>query len=281
MLDSIKEFASSTFNTAVNRVKNPAFGAFSLSWCAFNWKSILYLFLSGGDVLDKINYISSNSSWKTAILYPCFSVAVICAVLPWINNIISRWQAKPIDNNDSIDNLRKAKLILRATRLQRLQAKHDVTYDKVKTGAEKDIQNMKEEIISSKDRVGALTSELKEKEEELYVARGEITTANSIIKEMKSKLEKQNNNYSVLKKEFDDFKSITGKVTIKENKVLPSFGNLNEKKLKELEGINWSKAASISQTESLLVREPKEKPGSVSLHTNTDNKITKRKDRNQ
>lgn len=69
MLESLKEFTTSTFNTAMNRVKNPAFGAFAISWCAFNWKSILYLFLSDYGVYDKINYISENSSWLTVILY--------------------------------------------------------------------------------------------------------------------------------------------------------------------------------------------------------------------
>ncbi|WP_421016115.1 hypothetical protein [Klebsiella michiganensis] len=159
MLESIKEYLSSTINTAANRISNPIFGAFALSWCAFNWKSILYLFLSDYGVFDKINYISENSDWKTAILFPCLSVLFLCGGLPWVNNIVSAWQAKPIDNSDSIENHRKAKRILRATRLQRLNAKHDVTYDRVKTGAEKDIQDMREKITESQDRMGELTKE--------------------------------------------------------------------------------------------------------------------------
>lgn len=159
MLESLKEYFSSTINTAAQRVSNPVFGAFSLSCIAFNWKSILYLLLSDSGIIDKITYISDNSSWSTVILFPCLSVVVLCGGLPWINNLISAWQAKPLDNNDSIENHRKAKRILRATRLQRLQAKHDVTYDKVKTGAEKDIQGMKEQITESQARMGELTAE--------------------------------------------------------------------------------------------------------------------------
>lgn len=159
MLESLKEYFSSTVNTAAQRVSNPVFGAFVLSWSAFNWKSILYLLLSDSSIIDKITYISDNSSWKTVALYPCLSVAVLCGALPWINNLISAWQAKPLDNNDSIDNLRKAKLLHRATRLQRLKAKHDVTYEKVKTGAEKDIQAMKEVITESQERMGEITAE--------------------------------------------------------------------------------------------------------------------------
>ncbi|HCB3235292.1 DUF3450 domain-containing protein [Citrobacter amalonaticus] len=174
MLESLKEYLSSTINTAAQRVSNPVFGAFSLSWCAFNWKSILYLFLSDSGIIDKITFISDNSSLKTVALYPCLSVVVLCGGLPWVNNIISAWQAKPLDNNDSIENHRKAKRILRATRLQRLQAKHDVTYDKIKTGAEKDIQAMKEQITESQARMGELTAEKEKMADEIRMLKNEI-----------------------------------------------------------------------------------------------------------
>ncbi|HGX4276999.1 TPA: hypothetical protein ACJKKW_004331 [Escherichia coli] len=154
MFESFKELFLSTANTAVNRAKNPVLGAFVMSWCAFNWKSILYLFFSKSNIIDKISYISDNSTWKTVMFYPCLSVIAICCLLPWVNNIINVWQAKPLDNNDSIENHLKARKIQRETRLQRLLAKKDVTYDKVKTGAEKDIQEMKEEIIRSKNSMG-------------------------------------------------------------------------------------------------------------------------------
>ncbi|MDA2941039.1 hypothetical protein [Enterobacter cloacae] len=206
MLESLKEYFSSTFNTAVQRASNPVFGAFSLSWCAFNWKSILYLFLSDSGIIDKITYISDNSTWKTVALYPCISVAILCGGLPWINNFISAWQAKPLDNNDSIENFRKAKRILRATRLQRLQAKHDVTYDKVKTGAEKDIQAMKEEIIKSKDSMGELTAELKAKDEELRTASSKLSEVNSSLKEVSETLGRMNEAYKSLKNDFDEYK---------------------------------------------------------------------------
>lgn len=206
MLESLKEYFSSTINTATQRIRNPVFGAFALSWCAFNWKSILYLFLSDTGIIDKITYISVNSSWKTVALYPCLSVIVLCGGLPWVNNLISAWQAKPLDNNDSIENFRKAKLILRATRLQRLQAKHDVTYDKVKTGAEKDIQDMKEEIIKSKNSMGELTAELKAKDDELRTASTQLADLNLSIQETTETLGRMNEAYKKLKSDFDDYK---------------------------------------------------------------------------
>lgn len=207
MLESLKEYISSTVNTAAQRVSNPVFGAFSLSWCAFNWKSILYLFLSDSGIIDKITYISDNSNWQTVALYPFLSAALLCGGMPWINNLISAWQSKPLDNNDSIENFRKAKRIVRATRLQRLQAKHDVTYDKVKTGAEKDIQAMKEEIIKSKDSMGELTAELKAKDEKLEQAAKEISDLKVSFKDATELLAKLSNSNKNLKKEYDEYRA--------------------------------------------------------------------------
>lgn len=201
MLESLKEYLSSTVNTAAQRVSNPVFGAFSLSWCAFNWKSILFLFFSDSGIIDKISYISNSSNWKTIALYPCISVALLCGCLPWINNLISLLQAKPIDNNDSIENFRKAKRILRATRLQRLQAKHDVTYDKVKTGAEKDIQSMKEQITESQSRMGELTKERDNLISNLSIYKDDNKKLKSEISSLKTLLKNQENHILKIEKE--------------------------------------------------------------------------------
>ncbi|HAT3902173.1 TPA: hypothetical protein KE043_004245 [Citrobacter koseri] len=214
MLDSIKDYTSSTLGTAIQRIKNPAFGAIAISWCAFNWKQLLYLFLSNTSVYDKIEYIIANSTWKSVIGYPIVSAIVLCGFIPWVNYLIATWQIKPLDHTDSIDNQRKAKIIRRATRLQRLQAKHDVTYEKVKTGAEKDIQSMKEQIAQSQDRMGELTAELTAKEESLkkttsslLEARKQNNDLNVMFKTLTSNYNELEDKYNSLKIEYDDYKS--------------------------------------------------------------------------
>lgn len=206
MLESLKEYFSSTINTAANRISNPVFGAFALSWCAFNWKSILYLFLSDYGVYDKINYISENSSWMTVFFYPIGSALILCGLLPWVNNLISALQDKPLDNSDSIENHRKAKRILRDTRLQRLKAKHDVTYERVKTGAEKDIQTMKEDITKSQERMGELTKEIGT----LKFDNNDLTELNSGLGDKVRTLEGIIHNTNIenekLKKQLDEIK---------------------------------------------------------------------------
>ncbi len=217
MLESLKEYFSSTINTAAQRVTNPVFGAFSLSWCAFNWKAILYLFLSDSGIIDKITYISDNSSWKTVALYPSISVALLCGGLPWINNFISAWQSRPLDNNDSIENHRKAKRIARATRLQRLQAKHDVTYDKVKTGAEKDIQTMKEQITQSQARMGELTAEKEKLIEQLEDSQKKLISYQIAADSFKTQLDKEKNKLAQMS---EDMKSLTDELKEKDNEIL-------------------------------------------------------------
>ncbi|EME5082360.1 hypothetical protein [Klebsiella aerogenes] len=222
MFESLKEYFSSTVNTAANRITNPVFGAFAISWCAFNWKSILYLLLSDYGIFDKINYISANSDWKTVIFYPCLSVLVICGGLPWVNNFFSVWQAKPLDNSDSIENQRKAKRILRSTRLQRLQAKHDVKYEMVKTGAEKDIQEMKEEIIRSQNSMGELTAKLNKTNVELHSALDKVTDLSEQLDGLMRDYTTIKNAYNELDEEFEKYK--------KENPshTLSSLGSLSK-----------------------------------------------------
>lgn len=210
MLESIREFTSSAYNTAINRVRNPAFGAFAISWCAFNWKQILYLLFADNGIYYKIEYIAENSNWLNVFLLPVFSSLVLCIGLPWLNNAISKWQSKPLDNADSIENFKKARIIQRSTRLQRLQAKHDVTYDRVKTGAEKDIQSMKEQITESQSRMGELTSERDELQKkinllnkEIEIFKSDAAKFKSIIIEKDKSIEKLENSRESLLAKFN------------------------------------------------------------------------------
>lgn len=207
MLESLKEFTTSTFNTAMNRVKNPAFGAFAISWCAFNWKQILYLLFADNSIYYKIEYISENSNWLNIFLLPVFSSLVLCIGLPWLNNAISKLQSKPLDNADSIENFKQARKIQRSTRLQRLKAKHDVTYDKVKTGAEKDIQSMKEQITESQSRMGELTNERDQLLDKLRMSEKEYKRQNNYITNLKTELESTHIKLKSLENENEDLKN--------------------------------------------------------------------------
>ncbi|HBY0541183.1 TPA: hypothetical protein MIO50_18560 [Klebsiella pneumoniae subsp. pneumoniae] len=101
-------------------------------------------------------------------------------------------------------------MIQRSTRLQRLKAKHDVTYDRVKTGAEKDIQSMKEQITESQARMGELTNERDELRKtinylnkEVKNLKSNIEDANSIITEKNERISQLENSRESLLAQFN------------------------------------------------------------------------------
>jgi len=178
---SLPEAFSSTLSTAMQRIKNPVFGSFVISWFFFNWRNVLYLLFSDERISWRIDYISGNSNWGTAIIYPLVSTALLCAVLPWTNNLIAKWQSKPLDNTDYIDHVQKAKSIRRSTQIERMKARESVAYERSVTGARKEIQEMKENILASKEKMGELTKELEDKNQEIITLKGASSTLESLL----------------------------------------------------------------------------------------------------
>lgn len=82
----MKDFIQSLFKTTEERVKNPFVGSFLISWIVFNWKPILYLFLSKANIVDKINYIDINFSETSHLLwFPLATTIFYILVLPYIS----------------------------------------------------------------------------------------------------------------------------------------------------------------------------------------------------
>lgn len=221
MLSQLKEFLHSALTTASDRARNPVFGAFFFSWCAFNWKSLLFLFFSKTSIIERIDYISAASGWKTALIYPLASAAFLCLVLPWINNLIHSVQSKPNINSDAINDNRKARSLQSSIYLKRLEAERDSTYDKVKTDAEKEIQSMRETIIESKDRMGVLTAEITAKDDELDRVTKQLNDANSRLLEAERKVEKLIEGYNQINDKYEEerasFSDYRAKHTIEKN----------------------------------------------------------------
>ncbi|RYY00020.1 MAG: hypothetical protein EOO35_00790, partial [Cyanobacteriota bacterium] len=82
----MKELLQSFFKTTEERIRNPFIGAFMTSWLFFNWKPIVFLFLSSKTIENKIAYIEKNFSniWLIFIL-PIISAFFYVLVLPYLN----------------------------------------------------------------------------------------------------------------------------------------------------------------------------------------------------
>ncbi len=101
-------------------------------------------------------------------------------------------------------------MIQRSTRLQRLKAKHDVTYDRVKTGAEKDIQSMKEQITESQARMGDLTKERDALRNDLDIYKNENKTLKSDIAKLHSSMREYEIRIQQMKEQINNLEFTNG-----------------------------------------------------------------------
>ncbi len=89
--------------TLYDRLSNPFSGALIISWIAWNWKAIYYLFYGEGTVIYKTEYIHDNfyknlwNPWSDGftlnpIYLPFLSALFITLIYPWVTNkIYSIW----------------------------------------------------------------------------------------------------------------------------------------------------------------------------------------------
>lgn len=198
MLESLKELFSSSVSTATQRVKNPALGAFALSWCAFNWKSILYLLFSDTKIYNRIEFISAHSDWKISFGYPVLSTIILCGFMPWVNNFVAKWQSKPLINADAIEGVRYAHQFKIGARLQRMKARQDVTYERYKTHAEEELQEMRANILKSQEITGQITKERDAAVAELSKAKETLANFELLDKDRIGQIEGANSQVSQL-----------------------------------------------------------------------------------
>lgn len=89
----IKEWTSSFKKNFEERLSNPLFGAFTVSWIIFNWKLVLFLMLSDIKIEEKIKYIEvSYSDLYHILIYPLVSALFITLILPWISFLVQSLQ---------------------------------------------------------------------------------------------------------------------------------------------------------------------------------------------
>lgn len=200
MLESLKELFSSSVNTAAQRIRNPALGAFALSWCAFNWKSILYLLFSETKIYNRIEFISAHSDWKISFGYPVLSTIILCGFMPWVNNVVAKWQSQPLINADAIEGVRKAHQFKIGARLERMKARQNVAYERYTTRAEEEIQEMRESILKSQELTGQITKERDDATAELYQVKEKLSSYEQFDKDRAFQLEAANSQAAQLTK---------------------------------------------------------------------------------
>lgn len=157
MLDFIKELLASLKKTSTERISNPLYGVFILTWLAFNWESVAILLFSDLNMQERVRFI--NSAYPLMHIPPFVASVILTFILPWCTEKITFFQSKSLSRTSSLLAIRKKKMLTADISVERFRAKKDVAYERYKVGAEKEVQSMKEEITLSTKRTGELTQE--------------------------------------------------------------------------------------------------------------------------
>jgi hypothetical protein len=95
------------FKDIKDRLSNPFFISFIISWLIYNWPIVISILLYKRADLEKDNYVSfydlidSRQSTRHMIIYPLVSAVAYCVFFPWIKAAIEWIQARATSWGDS------------------------------------------------------------------------------------------------------------------------------------------------------------------------------------
>ncbi|MBN1085781.1 hypothetical protein JNO12_13810 [Erwinia aphidicola] len=125
---------------------------------------------------------------------------------------------------------RKRKALLADISVERVRARRDVTYDRHRVGAEKEVQVMREAIASSAERTGKLTEELNAAKETIFNLEVEIYELGKNCDSLKEVLENERKNYIT---SFNDVNNVYRKSINKD--LIPNLDKLKNEELAKLD----------------------------------------------
>jgi len=178
MWDTIKEIYLSIKKTSTDRIKSPFYGVFILTWLAFNWQPVSILLFSELKMENRIGFI--NAIYPFKLWLPLGIASLLAYILPIINEKVTFLQSKPISRTAVILAIRKKRALVADISVEKYRAKRDVTYDRHMAGSEKEIQDMREEILTSKERMGQIDAERDSLKESVISLENELKLAKEI-----------------------------------------------------------------------------------------------------
>nr|WP_154927521.1 hypothetical protein [Pantoea agglomerans] len=217
MSNFFSEILQSIKKTSTDRISNPFYGVLIISWLAFNWEAVAILIFSDLKMEERVRFI--NSAYSLLNIYPFITAIILTFVLPWCTEKVTFFQSKPISRTSTLLAIRKKRMLLADISVERFRAKKDVAYERHKAGEEKQIQDMKAAIISSKETTGQLTAELesaRDKIDNLGLEKRrldvEIKDLKDILIEKDNRIKSLNSSISMIENErvsgLDEIKSL-------------------------------------------------------------------------
>ncbi|WP_324284796.1 hypothetical protein Q5384_14500 [Enterobacter ludwigii] len=176
MWESLKEIYLSVKKSSTERIRSPFYGVFILTWSAWNWKPLSILLFSDLKMKQRIELIDTSYDFK--LLIPILVAAGLAYFLPIINEKVTYLQSKPISRTAVLIAVRRKKSLVADISVEKVRAKRDVTYDRSRTNAEKEIQDMREKILESQDNIESITG-AKDKLQSELIETNKLLTKNT------------------------------------------------------------------------------------------------------
>ena len=145
MLDFIRDIYASFRQTSLERVKSPFLGAFVFSWLGFNWQMLAILFFSKNDIEKRLFYIDEKFGVESFIIGPLFTSALIAFLLPQINKIVTKIQAKPNTDTVEMSLESKIKIAKKQQEIAEIEARKKLAEKKEEKYIEESIYQIKKE----------------------------------------------------------------------------------------------------------------------------------------
>lgn len=222
----MKEIIQSIFKSTEERIKNPFVGAFITSWLLFNWKPILFLFLSLKNIEDKIIYIETSFSKLSFVLwYPLLSCTSYILILPYLNLIFDEL-LKFSSSKRNVININRQKQIIEN---QKQLAIEEIKLEEAKSEfRERNTHNKLVEDLQKKINELEINSETEKKKstELLEKLKFELANRDKITSNELRNFEKR---YSESREEI---MSLNNKIYEKDKQIQNLQSLLNDKDLK-------------------------------------------------
>lgn len=212
MLEFFKNIINSATDSASDRIKNPLVGAFIFAWIACNWNIVFIMLFSSKSIEEKIDYAIDGYDFYHGFGSPIILALIYTVFIPIITLIID-YSLRFITSLSLKNNHQKKIEILKLKKIEEQhKAEVDIAYEEKKTGAEKEIQKIRESITESKEREGQLTQEAEELKKEITTLKlnsnalkethsEKLNLLNNIIKKLEDENNRLNNEINRLSSE--------------------------------------------------------------------------------
>lgn len=203
----MKEVLLSIFKASEDRLKNPVFGTFFLSFIAFNWKPVSIFLLSDCQIEERIVLISNNySAVQTLLLYPLLTVIFYNMILPyvmvlieWMTSLSFKLRTQNHYKSKSLVLDEKKKVALAEAELEDIKSDY-----KEKADLNKQIRHLKDQIQGKDTYTEQLQQIMKRELDKNEELEKKVLERDDLVKNLNERIANVENSNSQYVKEYSN-----------------------------------------------------------------------------